>query len=434
MSVTLESLFSAEVSQIVPPDHYAPEAPDLSIARSRQISIVNPELNFVRLEWTASVNDERNVEYLGVADGTSQEFETLDDPVVAGYVVKEVALGASTTLSASAAKGATTLSLTSVAGLSIGDFVVINKDASDHRDVELVKIDNIVGSDIEIGTTLPEGINRDHASAETVHLGTVTDKTETTDYTIVTATGDIDLIGGQFTNSNLVFIDYLATNDDFDAYKVYRHTADDFSAATFFAGKTGSGATTEIAGLGTKSTASVDLPFSIGSEGQAAEGETFYFWVTAVDVDGNESRPAKAENALCDTGAVDTVPSVPTNLYSIAAFDMAQIFWDEITSGNSNLDGFDVYRMAAPNVAFDDATAVKMNVALISNGTDPNFEDSAENANRVGSGTAAYPDAGNTYRYKVTSIDSASSNMSTGSTRQGNVVVGSETEATKTIV
>jgi hypothetical protein len=403
----LESLFSELASQFVPGSIYAPKAPVLSSVEDHQL-VGGSTQGFVKLNWTAIVNNEQNTEALVVADGGLQHVETLEAPIVAGtYSVSaatETGSAHVTTLSASAAKGATSFNVVDGSVLTVGNYVVLESSHTDVRKKELVKIDSIATNLIGIGTSKPEGLLIDHASGATVEEVTVTAKTETTDYVVTNATtGEISLLAGQFSAGQYVFMTYTSENGSFESYKIYRNTSDSFATAT------------NVATITSKSTVFSTLTHI----GQADEGATFYYWATAIDTVGNESRPAKLENVKCATGVFNTIPTRPLNAKTTTTIDRVTVIWDGTTTGNGNLNGYQIYKKANNSTDFDNTSATVGALQSDVVGGEITYEDYA-----ITTGT--------TYYYKITAIDSSSTNTS-GSTRQGNVLAGQETETIKTI-
>ena len=353
----------------------------------------------ITLNWTApTLNERLPGEFLGVADGTAQQFETSYDPISGspGHELYEVtALTAGTTLAVAAARGDNVINVADATGIVADDWVQLEEGGQ----IEYAKVLSVNVNALTLYHRL-----RIHASwttSATVKEATVTLKTITTDYTINLTTGVVDLVAGQFTNTNDVFIEYSVTLQDLDHYEVYRIPGSfPVSEPATYSDVTGHGSVVTVdAAVGSGATSDQDVLTA------SENGETWTYYIFAIDDE------ASANTSLADAVEVETFPTIPQNLGKTTGDAQIILSWDAIT--DTNFDGINVFR--DDGLTFEAATAIQANSALV---TGTSFDDSSANgSNRVTSGTLPYPVNGNAYSYKIEAEDTTT-NWTTGTVNQ----------------
>jgi fibronectin type 3 domain-containing protein len=118
------------------------------------------------------------------------------------------------------------------------------------------------------------------------------------------------------------------------------------------------------------------------TDNSVSNGTTYYYVVTAVDTASNESGYSNEDSA---TPADATPPAAPTGLAATAGDATVSLDWDD--NGESDLDGYNVYRSTTPGGGYS-----QLNGALLSSS---DYTD-----NSVSNDT--------TYYYIVTAVDTSS--------------------------
>ena len=401
----LASLYSQAVTANVPTDTLAPKPITLGTTFGTQLTSGEPKgKSQITLNWTIPTENELVTEFLGTATGAAQTLESRFDPLVAGYVVYEITDqapvgGGSTTLSAAASKDDNVIIVADATNFATGDWIQIAEGSVK----QYYKISAVSGTSL----TLTGRINElnGFTTAATVKEVTVLQKTETTDYTVDTTTGVFTLVAGQFTASNDVALEYTTTLQDLDHFEIYRVPGSNpvtASAGHSFITRDAvlafTGVVTVDALVAATSTSYVDTLTA------AENGTTWTYYIFAVD---NETSPNISEGKFVD---VELFPTIPQSLSTQVGENSVTVSWDSVkTAGNNdaNTDGYNVYRV--DGATFIDSSANKLNVSLIAVGTagsKVSFVDGSGNSNRVASGTVAFPVNGQSYSYKVESVDS----------------------------
>jgi hypothetical protein len=386
------SLYSEAVIANVPNDQLAPKAPVLGQTTMIQAtdSGATPDgKSKVTLNWAIPLeNDEVGGDFIGVADGNAQDFETSYDPIIASsYSVFEKtgynASGLDTNLSAASAIGDWKLPVNNTTNINIGDIVEI----SDGTIKEYAKILNFV-TDVSI-TLETRLIATAFASGSTVKAITSLTKVESTDYTIDANTGVISLIAGQFTSGDEVFVSYTTTLLDLDHFELYKIKGNyPVSADSTYADVLADSNVETVNTAISSNTVTFEDVF-LASEN--AEDYTYYLFAIDDETSANVSRISSV--------FVELLPSIPQNISKSVSENSVFINWDIIVE--TNTDGVNIYRSTGSS--FDASIAIKLNTALITTGS---FEDSVNNTtNRVDEATAPYPQNGNPYTYKVEAED-----------------------------
>lgn len=399
---SIVSLYSEAVSANVPSDALPPEPPVLgtiTAAQDTNTGAVPQGRTTITLNWTApTLNERLPGEFLVVADGLAQSVETVYDPIAGapGHELYEVtALTAGTTLSVAAARGDKVITVADATGIVADDWVQLEEGGQK----EYAKVLSVNVNTLTLYHRL-----RIHASwttSATVKEATVSLKVETTDYTINLSTGAIDLLNGQFTASNDVFIEYSVTLQDLDRYEIYRIPGSfPVSEPATYADVTGAGGVVTVDNnVGSGLVTYNDVLTA------SENGETWTYYLFAVDDE------ASANPSLADAVEVETFPTIPQNLGKSTSDQQIVLSWDAIT--DTNFDGINVYR--DDGLTFEAATAIQANSSLV---TGTSFDDSAGNVtNRVSSGVLPYPVNGSPYSYKIEAEDTVTL-WSTGTQNQ----------------
>lgn len=421
---TLVSLFSQAVTANVPTDTLSPDPVTLGTIQATQLTTAEPKgKTQITINWTIPTTNELVTEFLGTADGTAQTMESRFDPLVSGsYTVYEVTDaapvgGGSTTLSANALKDHDVISVVDPTNFAVGEWIQIAEGSIK----QYFQISAINGSQFTLSARINEATG--FTTAATVKEVVVTAKTETTDYTVDTATGVFSLVAGQFTNGNDVILQYKTTLQDLSAFELYRVPGTNPVTPTAGHSKITRDAVLGTAGVVTVSTTIASTATQYVEELTAAEnGTTWTYYIFAVD---DETSP---NISFATSVFVETIPTIPQNLSTQVGDAKVTVSWDSVlTAGtnDSNTDGYNIYRV--DGATFIDANAQKLNVNLIAVGTagsQVSFLDGAGNSNRVASTTVPFPVNGQSYSYKVESEDSVTAwttgtqNESSGVTAQ----------------
>lgn len=343
----------------------------------------------ITLNWTLPATNERiGGEHLGTATGAAQDLETLFDPVTSGsYTVYEetgyTGGGGASTLAAQANIGDKVLQMGAVTGFGADDWVRLEESGDD----EYVQIDNVDGNNLNLKTAIR--FKNWPVTVTTVKEVDVTAKTETTDYTITLASGEVSLVAGQFTVSNEVFINYKTDLQDLDHLEIYRIPGNlPVAHGGTYAAVTGHGQVETVDNAVSSTATSYEDVLTIGYN-----GETWSYYVFCLD---DESTPNKSYTSAIMVETLVTIPQNPRKTVGDAQVIME---WDSVS--DTNVDGLNVYR--CDGGTFTPSTAKKVNSSIITGTT---FDDSAGNTtNRVDPGVVPYPVNGNVYTYKVESID-----------------------------
>lgn len=422
----LRSLYSTEVSALVPNDLLPPSPPDLTgiTQDGQQDDAVTHGRSLITVNWTApTTNEFVGGEFLGVADGNAQQFETTYDPIVTHTIFEMAGAGGGgfgdTTLTAPANPKDKSLTVASVANFAIGDWVqvddTVNREYAQIADIQglVLVLENRL---ICCNVVFPSG------STTVKEVNTVTTKTITTDYTIALATGIVDILAGQFTASSDIVMRYNTSLQDLAGYILLRNPvllANDDHA-------------TVIADLDT-----VIVDNAIGSGlttfqetlTAAENGETWYYYLYSFD----DETPANISEIVSPGPLqIEMLPSIPQNLGKQVSEDSVVLSWNSIGPGSSdgNTNGYNVYRNSG--LALDQGNLLQLNAILIPVGQLV-FEDNADGVtagDRVPNGTVALPQNGQTFTYvlesedTVSTWDSGTQNQKSG---QGAVTIAQKT-------
>src|SRR3989344_2387038 len=400
MPVSIVSLFSGPLSAFVPFDVDTPQAAKFTELSIMQDSGAPKGSSIVTLNWDLpQFNEPIAGEFLGVADGSAQTFETLFDPIDAlSYTIQEVAgpFGGAgrgdTTLLLGAAEGQNRLTVVLNVNFHPGDAVRVQEGVK----IEYFVVSSIDGSDIVLASNISM-VSGFSAGALVQEAQGVTPKIPVTDFSIALPSGVIDLVPGQFTPAAEVIIAYQSELQDLDHLEVYRLPGSDPVTDT--------SRSNVLAQSGLVVIDNALIPTSVQVIDTLVEdenGENWTYYIYAVD---DESSP---NVSAADSVVVETIPTIPQNLIKQVSENQVKIFWDFLpVTSDSNTDGFNVYRSDGP--VFDTSTAVRVNTTVIPS-TTPFFDDSAGNGvNRRPISEVAIPVNGNEYTYRIESIDSVTS-------------------------
>jgi hypothetical protein len=422
---TLRSLYSTEVTADVPNDLLPPKPPVLT-GQTQQVTQdggVTHGRSLVTLNWLAPTeNEDIGGEFLGVADGLAQQFETTYDPIVAGEEVYEMSnFGGpgrgDTSLTANANNLDKVISVGSVANFAIGDWVQIDGGGQ----TEYAEIANISGSDLELETRIfaPGGFT----AGATVKEADATLKTGGgTDYTLTPATGIIDIVAGQFTSSNHIAIAYATTLGDLDGYTLLRNPV--LFADTRYENVSLDGSTVVVSDAIPSGALSYQETLAADEN-----GETWYYYLYAKD---DEATPNRSEVASGGPLLAEMIPSIPQNLGKTVGDQAVILTWDVLGPGASdaNTNGYNIYRN--PGATLDPPNLEQLNAIVIPK-AQLSFEDSDDgigSGDRVTEGTVPLPTNGQFYTYVVEAEDTATS-WTTGTQNQSSGQ-GAQTIASKT--
>ena len=371
-------------------DNLPPDLPVYGTIEGSQINGDPLGRTQIVLNWTTpSTTQETSGEYLGDATGAAQSLVVEYFPVTtASYAVYEVTGytggGGDTTLSVAVSPGAFKITVSSATGFTTNSWVEILEGAQR----EYAQIQAINGSILTLYNPLIEG---DWTTSATVKNVDVLLKTETTDYTATPATGTFDLIAGQFTASNPVFVTYKQNLADLDGFEVYRIPGQlPFPDGAHYDEVTGHGSVVAVdISLGSGSVTKTEALTS------AENGETWTYYLFAKDTpNGNLSRGQAVY--------IETLTSKVQNLQASVGAGSITLTWDAVTDPNFN--GVNIYR--SPGGSFDPAQATQLNSLLV---TGTSFEDGSGNVvNRRTPGEIEYPQGGITYSYSVETQDTTS--------------------------
>ena len=405
---SIVSLYSNAVTANVFSDELPPEPPVLSTVTASQntnAGAIPQGRTAVTLNWSAPTLNERVPgEFLVQADGGAQALESIYDPIAASPVheLYEVTgqVGGSTTLSVAANKGDKTISVADASGFAANEWVEMAEGANQ----EFAKILSINVNDITFYHRL-RTISSWTTSA-TVKETQVSLKTITTDYTLTVSTGQINLLAGQFTNGNDVFMEYSVTLQDLDHYELYRIPGNlPVAEPALYSEVSGHGSAVLVNGaIASGATQVVDSTLA------AQNGQTWTYYLFAMD---DEASP---NASVADVIMVEMFTTIPQSLAKSVGDQQVILQWDALT--DTNLDGVAILR--CDGTSFIPSNAEPVNASLVTGVT---FDDSSNNiANRVAPGTLAYPVNGQPYSYKIESEYSTSDwDVGTQNQRSGQV-------------
>ncbi len=399
MAKTLESLFTSALTATVVADLLSPQPPIFGIITIAQDNVVQPlGQTVVTLNWALPVLNERiSGELLGVATGSSQILEAAFDPITTPiHELYEVTDqnpggGGSTTLASMVVVGDNKIAVSDPSNFSPGEVIQIKEG--------LIEEYAVIGSIASSVLTLEEQLRQTFTTSATVKEVTTALKTEIVDYTVDLTLGRFTLGSGQFTASNPVFLQYTTTLQDFDHLELYRVPVGSAAAPT--SGKT---YITRDDVIGSAGFELIDDDISVSDISFVSQlatsknGETWFYYLFAVDdeIISNASRAAVVP--------VETLPSIPQNLQTVAGDLAVTLLWDALPVGSDvNTDGFNIYRndgleLSKPNLK-------KLNSVLVPKGINE-FDDSAANGvNRVGTGVVPAPANGSIFTYIIESED-----------------------------
>lgn len=403
---TLRSLYSDAVTAHVPTDTLHPDPPvlgEIQCYQDTNTGAVPLGRSVVTINWTAPTKNALLAEYLGLATGASQQVETSFDPIESGYQVYEASgFGGSgfgdTTITQAVEDGDNFLIVADATNFAVGNWVQIKEGATE----EFAKIASIDGLTLWIEQCV---VYEYTTSATVKEVNTMTLKTLTTDYTIVTSTGVLTLVAGQWTNGKSIVVNYQATLQDLAGFVLYR-----LPSGSILTDKTFSNVTSQPGAVLVSSTIPDTDTQYIETLAAGDNGENWTYYLFAKD---DETIP---NYSLADGVLVETITSIPQNLTSTVGDAKVILTWDAAPGGaDANQDGWNVYRNNGGSLV--PGSLVKANSAVIVKGT-TTFDDSADNiTNRVSSGTLAYPANGSTYTYVVESEDTTTA-WTTGTRNQ----------------
>lgn len=431
---TLESQLSQQITGSLAADILSPEPPVLGLIQaSSLVDGPTPKgKTQVTLNWTAPVRNEmiggelfKNPDNSpSLAQGVNGvTHEAQFDPIVAGYAVYErtAASASQTTLSASASHAQRRINaVTPVPGdIIAGAFIVIEDGVSGKEEYAQVKSVNTGTGEI----VLEDGLFYSHSTGSVIKQVTLTLKTETTEYTLDTATGVLTEVGTSFAAGNKIVVVYQTSLQDLDHYELYRVPGNSIvSVPTKANVLAASGVVTVDSAISSASTSKQDAALT-----DADNGKDFTYYLFAVDAQGNASNlTSEVTTTNLHLAFVELVPTVVQNLLTQVSTNQVIVSWDAVTDPNAN--GYNIYR--SDGASFDPNTAVKLNSTLIPKGTGRvTFDDSANNvSNRVSSGTAAFPVDGQTFSYKIETEDT----VTFWADGTSNIPTPADTDASKT--
>ena len=176
-----------------------------------------------------------STQFMVEADGLAQTFVLTRVPVApdpAPVVYETGAYGTvDTELINAAEEGDTQISLSDAGGLAKNDWLEIYSTAVGYGYYQVEKIE---GNYITLTTPIAESGGFPVLS-QVKSIG-ATEKTVTTDYTIDTWGGIVDLVSGQFTPGNKVFLQYTALTDKLsvDVWNTYAVNTENLAAHTYW--------------------------------------------------------------------------------------------------------------------------------------------------------------------------------------------------------
>lgn len=410
---TLESQLSQQVLGSLAADILAPEPPVLGLIQAATI-VDGPTpkgKNQITLNWAVPTRNEaiggelfKNTDDTpSLAQGANGiTHETQFDPIVVGsYLVYErtAISGNSTTLSASASHGQRRINAVTPlpAEIVAGAFIVIEDGVAGKEEYAQVKSVNTGTGEI----VLEDGLFYSHASGSQIRETTFSLKTETTHYTLDSATGVLTEVGTSFTAGNKIIINYQTSLQDLDHFELYRVPGNSpVSVPTKTNVLAASGVQTVDAAIPAIATSKQDTSLT-----DADNGKDFTYYVFAVDSQGNASNLTSEVVTLnLHLAFVELIPTVVQNLLSQVSTNQVVVSWDAVSDPNAN--GYNIFR--SDGASFDPNAAVKLNSSLIPKGTGRvSFDDSSNNlSNRVSGAVASFPVDGQTFSYKIETEDS----------------------------
>lgn len=389
---SIVSLYSEAVSADVANDGLPSEPPVLSTITAFQdtnFGAIPEGRTQVTLNWALpTLNERLPGEFLGVADGLAQVFETVYDPIAASPVLELYETtgqaGGSTTLAAPAAMGDLSVEVTSPTSFNPNDWVELENGL----DKEFAKIQSINGNFLNFFHRL-RNIETWAAGSTTVKETQVQLKVLTTDYTVNPSTGEISLLAGQFLAAADVFTEYSVTLQDLDRFELYRIPGDmPVSEPALYADVIGHPDVVlvydDIPSISTQVTE--PTPSSIN-------GETWTYYLFALDDEGTPNP------SVADAVMIEMLTTIPQNLGKTSGDNQVLVGWDEIL--DDNFDGVNIYRCEGE--VFNAPFAQKLNSSLV---TGDVFDDSINNLlNRRPPEEVPYPVNGQVYTYQIESED-----------------------------
>lgn len=410
----LESQLSQQVIANLAADILAPEPPLLGLIQAIQfIDGLTPKgKTRLTLNWTAPTKNEFiGGELFKNPDGTPSlaagsagaSHEAQFDPLVGASVsvFERTAVSVNVkTLTASAAHGQRVINIgTPVpAEIVVGAYLVIDDGATNKEEYAKVKSVNTGTGEI----VLEDGLFYPHTAGAEVKEITLAAKTETTHYTLDTATGILTEAAGGFTLGNRIVIRYQTTLQDLNHYELYRVPGNaSVSVPTKANVLAASGVVTVDAAISSAATSFQDQTLT-----DADNGKDFTYYLFAVDSQGNASNlTSEVMTANLHLVMVETVATIAQNPAAEVSTNKALVSWDAVADPNAN--GYNIFR--SPSASFNPAQALKVNSVLIPKGTGRvSFDDSAVNAtNRRPANEVPFPQDGQTFSYKLETEDTA---------------------------
>ncbi len=401
----LRSLYSDAISVTLVEDTLPPKAPVLGEFSANQDSAVTHGRSKVTSRWDIPTENETiGGEFLGEADGDDQDFETIYAPIKEdSYLVMEVTgytvSGGETNPSSPIAISDLSVATNDTSDFSVGDWVEILEGSV----AELNQIES-VDEDAYLNFVYP--IRNAYTVGAILREVDVLSKTKDTDYTVNTTTGVVSLIDGQFTATNDVFMSYVVPLNDLEGFKLLRVPGDlPYGSLAKFSDVSADVDVIEV----DLEIAAVEEDFE-ETLASTENGERYSYYLFAFD---NEDTP----NHSWGSGMmVETIPSIPQNLSAVSADRTVTLFWNLLPETSDSLtDGYNVYRDSGTE--FTDATCQQVNSTVIGKATNTFVDGESNTTNRVGEGTLAYPENGESYSYKVES-EITSTDWDTGTNNQ----------------
>lgn len=397
---TLISDYSEEIVASVPDDAIPPAAivlGNITETQNDNGGSTPAGRSIVTLNWTLPTKNQATAESIGVKSGAgAEDMEGNYDPITgtpALYAMTDLAGAGKGDTTGSVVVGSKLLTVVATTNLSVSDWIQVKEGANE----QWFKIDAINA----LVLTLHQPSLYTFTGSATVKEAAASLKTLTTQYTVDAATAVISLVNAQWSDGDIVVMDYATTLQDLDHLEIYRILGSSPVSDPTYANVIGFGGVVTVDNAVSSAATTKQDTLTDGQNGQ-----TWTYYIFCVDDEGSANR------SVADLVFVETITSIPENPILVDIGEQKVVLgWDAVS--DTNFNGYNIYRVDGGT--WISANAKKLNSALLSS---PSFDDSAANVtNRVSAGTVPFPTNGSAFTYKIESQDTTTA-WSTGTRNQ----------------